>query len=143
MFNEEKIRRLVYKLFMKHDNNPLSPHLQIYKWQISSLLSIAHRIVGVINILAITFICFWTLSLLLGENSYESTKKFLDSFYGKFVVISLCWTFSFHILNEIRHLTWDLGYGFDLKVSKITGILALVGSFVLTVLFYLIGKSII
>ena len=128
---------------MQNNNNPLSPHLEIYKWHISSLLSITHRIVGVINILAITLICIWTLSLLLGENNYEITKIFLKSFLGKFIVISLCWTFSFHILNEIRHLTWDLGYGFDLKVSKITGILALIGSFVFTVLFYLVGKNII
>ena len=142
MFNEEKIKSLVYKIVMKNNNNPLSPHLQIYSWQISSLLSIAHRIVGVINILAITLICFWTLSLLLGENSYLTTKIFLGSFLGKFIVICLCWTFSFHILNEIRHLIWDLGYGFDLKVSKITGVLALVGSFVFTILFYLIGKNI-
>ncbi len=142
MFNEEKIKSLVYKIVMKNNNNPLSPHLQIYSWQISSLLSIAHRIVGVINILAITLICFWTLSLLLGENSYLTTKIFLESFLGKFIVIFLCWTFSFHILNEIRHLIWDLGYGFDLKVSKITGVLALVGSFVFTILFYLIGKNI-
>ena len=127
---------------MQQNNNPLSPHLQVYKWQISSLLSIAHRIVGIINIVAITLICFWTLSLLLGENSYEITKVFLKSFIGKFIVISLCWTFSFHILNEIRHLIWDLGYGFDLKVSKITGILALVGSFILAAIFYLIGKNI-
>ena len=143
MFNEDKIKSLVYKIVMKNNNNPLSPHLQIYRWQISSLLSITHRIVGVINFLAIILICFWTLSLLLGENSYEITKIFLKSFLGKFIVISLCWTFSFHILNEIRHLTWDLGYGFDLKVSKITGILALIGSFVFTVLFYLVGKNII
>ena len=142
MFIEEKIKSLVYNLIMKQINNPLSPHLQIYRWQISSLLSIAHRIVGVINILAITLICFWTLSLLLGENSYEITKTFLKSFLGKFIAISLCWTFSFHILNEIRHLTWDLGYGFDLKISKITGILVLVGSFILTILFYFIGKNI-
>jgi len=142
VFNEEKIIILVYKIVMKHNNNPLSPHLQIYKWQISSLLSITHRIVGVINLLAITLICFWTLSLLLGENSYESIKLFFESLLGKFIVISLCWTFSFHILNEIRHLTWDMGYGFDLKVSKITGILVLAGSFVFTVLFYLIGKNI-
>ena len=127
---------------MKHNNNPLSPHLQIYKWQISSLLSITHRIVGVINIFAITAICIWTLSLLLGENSYEITKIFLKSFFGKFIIISLCWTFSFHILNEIRHLIWDMGYGFDLKVTKITGALAFFGSFVLTILFYLIGKNI-
>jgi len=127
---------------MQNNNNPLSPHLGIYKWQISSLLSIAHRIVGVINILAITLVCIWTLSLLVGENSYEITKLFLKSLFGKFIIVSLCWTFSFHILNEIRHLIWDMGYGFDLKVTKITGVLAFFGSFVLTILFYLIGKNI-
>ena len=127
---------------MQEKNNPLSPHLQIYKWQISSLLSITHRIVGVINILAITIICFLCLSLLLGEDSYQITNNFLKSFLGKFLVISLCWTFSFHILNELRHLAWDLGYGFDLKIAKITGVLALIGSFIITVLFYLIGKNI-
>ena len=127
---------------MQNKNNPLSPHLQIYKWQISSLLSIAHRIIGVINILAITAICIWSLLLLFGVESYQSINFFLRSFFGKFVVVSLCWTFSFHILNELRHLVWDLGYGFDLKVSKITGALALVGSFIFTILFYLIGKNI-
>ena len=127
---------------MENNNNPLSPHLQIYKWQISSLLSITHRIVGVINTLAITLICIWILSLLLGENSYEITEIFLKSFFGKFLIVFFCWTFSFHILNEIRHLAWDMGYGFDLKVAKITGALAFFGSFVLTILFYLIGKNI-
>ena len=124
---------------MEEKNNPLSPHLQIYKWQISSLLSITHRIVGVINIVAITIICFWSLSLLLGAESYLLINNFFQSFFGKFVAVGLCWTFSFHILNELRHLFWDLGYGFDLKISKITGVLALVGSFILTVLFYLIA----
>tara|TARA_B100000579_G_scaffold417335_1_gene413767 strand:+ start:770 stop:1156 length:387 start_codon:yes stop_codon:yes gene_type:complete len=128
---------------MEHNKNPLSPHLQIYKWQISSLLSITHRIVGVINIFAITLICFWSLSLILGENNYETVRIFLKSFFGKFIVVSLCWTFSFHILNEIRHLVWDIGYGFDLKIAKITGFLVLFGSFVLTILFYLIGKDIL
>ena len=126
---------------MQNKNNPLSPHLQIYKWQISSLLSITHRIVGVINILAITLICIWVLSLLLGESNYEIMQVFLKSFFGKFIIVFLCWTFSFHILNEIRHLVWDMGYGFDLKVTKITGVLAFVGSFVFTILFYLIGKN--
>ena len=127
---------------MQYKNNPLSPHLQIYRWQISSLMSIAHRIVGVINIFAITLICIWTSSLFLGESSYKITKLFLDSFFGKFILISLCWTFSFHILNEIRHLAWDVGYGFDLKVARITGVLAFFGSFVLAIAFYLIGKNI-
>ena len=128
---------------MQYKNNPLSPHLQIYKWQISSLLSIAHRIVGVINFLAITLICIWVSFLLFGESNYEAVQLLLNSFYGKFIIISLCWTFSFHILNEIRHLAWDAGYGFDLKITKITGILVFFGSFVLTVLFYLTGKNII
>ena len=127
---------------MQYKNNPLSPHLQIYKWQISSLLSIAHRIVGVINILAIIAICIWSLLLLLGPENYHPINFFLNTYFGKFLAISLCWTFSFHILNELRHLAWDLGYGFDLKVSNITGILALIGSFILTILFYLIGKNI-
>ena len=127
---------------MEQKNNPLSPHLQIYKWQISSLLSITHRIVGVINILAITIICFWSLFLLLGNESYQLINTFFKSFFGKFITVGLCWTFSFHILNELRHLFWDLGYGFDLKISKITGVLALIGSFVLTILFYIIGKNI-
>ena len=127
---------------MQYKNNPLSPHLQIYRWNISSLLSIAHRIVGVINILAITTICIWSLLLLLGSENYQSINFFLKTFFGKFLAVSLCWTFSFHILNELRHLIWDLGYGFDLKVSKITGVFALIGSFVLTILFYFIGKNI-
>ena len=128
---------------MQYKNNPLSPHLQIYKWQISSLLSIAHRIVGVINIFAITLICTWVSSLLFGEINYEITKSFLNSFIGKFILISLCWTFSFHILNEIRHLAWDLGYGYDLKISKITGVATIVGSFILTIIIYLLRKNFI
>ena len=128
---------------MQYKNNPLSPHLQIYKWQVSSLLSIAHRIVGVVNILAITLICIWVFSLLFDETNYEITRSFLNSFGGKFIIISLCWTFSFHILNEIRHMAWDLGYGFDLNIAKITGILVFIGSFILTILFYLIGKHLI
>ena len=126
---------------MQNKNNPLSPHLQIYRWHVSSLLSITHRIIGVVNIIAVTFICVWILSLLFGENSYELTYMLLNSFMGKFLVIFLCWSFSFHILNEIRHLFWDLGYGFDLKVAKITGILTFFGSFILTIFFYLIGKN--
>ena len=128
---------------MEEKNNPLSPHLQIYKWQISSLLSITHRIVGVVNFFAFTIICFWILSLFLGAESYLMINNFFQSFLGKFLAVGLCWTFSFHILNELRHLFWDLGYGFDLKTSKVTGVMALVGSFLLTILFYLIGKNIL
>ena len=127
---------------MQQNNNPLSPHLQIYRWQISSLLSITHRIVGVINISAISLVCLWLIYLTLGEAKYEYLKIFLQSFFGKFIAVSLCWTFSFHILNEIRHLAWDLVYGYDLKTTKITGVIAILGSFILAVLIYLLGKNI-
>ena len=128
---------------MEKDKNPLSPHLQIYRWHISSLLSITHRIVGVINIFAVTLICGWSLFLLLGKNDYDIIFIILNSIFGKFLILSLCWTFSFHILNELRHLAWDLGYGFDLKIAKITGIIVLVGSFALTMIFYLVGRNFI
>ena len=126
---------------METKKNPLSPHLQIYRWQISSLLSITHRIVGVINILAITFICLVIIFLNIWQLNYDIIQFYLQNFFGKFLIISLCWTFSFHILNEIRHLFWDMGYGFDLSISRITGILTILGSFALTIIFYLIGKN--
>ena len=124
---------------MEFDKNPLTPHLQIYKWQISSLLSITHRITGVINAIAISLICIWFLLTI----NYEQIlfENILNSFFGKFISISLSWTFSFHILNEIRHLIWDAGYGFDPKISKITGYMTLITSFLLTIIIYFFGVN--
>tara|TARA_B100000676_G_C17497715_1_gene541567 strand:- start:213 stop:593 length:381 start_codon:yes stop_codon:yes gene_type:complete len=118
------------------NNNPLSPHIQIYNWHISSLVSISHRITGVINILALTLICFWVWMLLLGSESYQVVFNFLNSFFGKLLIISFVWSYSFQILSEIRHWFWDLGYGFELKISKITGILVILGSIIITVILY-------
>ena len=126
---------------MMYKKNPITPHLQVYKWNVSSLLSISHRIVGVMNILAISLICLWVVSLSNGQSDYQSIQLFFKSIYGKFLIITLCWSFSFHILNEVRHLAWDLGYGFNLKVSKITGIITILGSFLITVLTYITGKA--
>ena len=124
---------------MEYDKNPLTPHLQIYKWQISSLLSITHRIIGVINAIAISLICIWFLLTI--HNEKILFENILNSFFGKFISISLCWTFSFHILNEIRHLIWDAGYGFDLKITKITGYATLILSFLLAIIIYFLGVS--
>ena len=124
---------------MEYDKNPLTPHLQIYKWQISSLLSIAHRITGVINAIAIILICIWFLLAI--NNEKILFENILNSFFGKFISISLSWTFSFHILNEIRHLMWDVGYGFDPKISKITGYMTLITSFLLTIIIYFFGVN--
>ena len=124
---------------MEYDKNPLTPHLQIYKWQISSLLSITHRITGVINAVAISLICIWLLMVI--KNEEIIFQSLLNSKFGKFLSISLCWTFSFHILNEIRHLAWDAGYGYDPKISKLTGYATLVLSFLLAIIIYLIGVN--
>ena len=125
---------------MKNDN-PLSPHIQIYNWHISSLVSISHRITGIINIIIITLICFWVALLLLGNTNYDLIQKFFETYLGKFFIVGTIWSFSFQALCEIRHLFWDLGYGFEIKTSNITGLLAIFGSVVLTILF--LGKHII
>ena len=125
------------------NKEPLSPHIQIYRWHISSLVSISHRITGIINIIAITFICIWASLLLLGENSYEPLNFFLKSFIGKFIVLGITWSFSFQILSELRHLIMDLGYGFEVKTTNITGLIVIFGSIILTIVFYLVGKSFI
>ena len=125
------------------ENNPLSPHIQIYNWHISSLISISHRITGIINIILITLICLWTALLLLGDTNYELIQKFFETFFGKFLIMGTVWSFSFQILSEIRHLFWDLGLGFELKTSKITGLLVIFGSFILTILVFILGRNLI
>ena len=122
-----------------NNENPLSPHIQIYSWNISSLISISHRIVGVLNIQILTLVCLWITLLLLGEANYEYIKFFLQSFFGKFLIVGIIWSFTFQILSEIRHLFWDFGYGFELKTSKISGLIVIFGSVILTILIYLFG----
>ena len=123
------------------ENNPLSPHIQIYRWHVSSLVSISHRITGIINILAITLICIFFIFFSFSEGSHEYIKLFLQSIIGKFFIMGITWSFSFQILSEIRHLIMDFGYGFELKTTKITGLIVIFGSFILTVSIYLIGRN--
>ena len=125
---------------MKNES-PLSPHIQIYSWHISSIVSITHRITGIINMIAMTLICFWLSFLLLGEVSYNFLQNILNTFFGKFIIISIVWSFSFQILSEIRHLFWDIGIGFELKMSNITGLIVIFGSFVLTVMIFILGRG--
>ena len=124
------------------NKTPLSPHIQIYRWHISSLVSICHRITGILNIIVISLICLWALFLLFGESNYQTINLFLNSFMGKFIVLGITWSFSFQVLSEIRHLVMDLGYGFEIRTTKITGLIVIFGSLILTIIFYLIGKNI-
>ena len=128
---------------MNDFKNPLSPHLQIYRWHISSLLSITHRITGVINLLALILIFFWLLALSFGENNYELFLLIINSFFGKFILIGFTWSMSFHILSGIRHLVWDLGYGFEIKTANISGIIVIICSLVLTIIFWLFARGFI
>ena len=128
---------------MNDSKNPLSPHLQIYKWHISSLLSITHRISGVINLLALVLIFFWLVVLSLGENNYELFLLIINSFFGKFILIGFTRSMSFHVLSGIRHLCWDLGYGFEIKTANISGMIVIISSLVLTIIFWLFARGFI
>ena len=128
---------------MNDSKNPLSPHLQIYKWHISSLLSITHIISGVVNLLALILIFFWLITLSLGENNYESFLLIINSFFGKFILIGFTWSMIFHLLSGARHLVWDLGYGFEIKTANISGIIVIISSLVLTIIFWLFARGFI
>ena len=128
---------------MNDFNNPLSPHLQIYRWQISSLLSIVHRISGVINLLALVLIFFWLIFLSFGESNYELFLLIINSFFGKFILIGFTWSMTFHLLSGVRHLVWDLGYGFEIKTANISGIIVIISSLILTIIFWLLARGFI
>ena len=128
---------------MNDSKNPLSPHLQIYRWHISSLLSITHRIAGVVNLISLILIFFWLVVLSFSENNYELFLLVINSFFGKFILIGFTWSMIFHVLRGIRHLFWDLGYGFEIKTANISGIIVIVFSLALTILFWLFARGLI
>ena len=125
------------------NKSPLSPHIQVYRWQISSLVSISHRITGIINIISISLICLWISLIFFNESNHETINLLLNSIIGKFIILGITWSFSFQILSEIRHLFMDLGYGFELRTTKISDIIVIFGSVILTIIFFMIGKSFI
>ena len=128
---------------MNDFKNPLSPHLQIYRWSISSLLSITHRISGIINLTALILIFIWLLILSFSESNYELFLLLIYSFFGKFVLIGFTWSMSFHLLSGIRHLAWDFGYGFEIKTANISGVTVIISSLVLTIIFWLLARGLI
>ena len=128
---------------MNDSKNPLSPHIQIYRWHISSLLSITHRISGVINLLALISIFSWIIILSIGESNYEIFLLIINSFFGKFILIGFTWSMTFHLLSGVRHLIWDLGYGFEIKTANISGIIVIISSLFLTIIFWLFARGLI
>ena len=119
---------------MKKSELPISPHLQIYKPQITSILSITHRITGVCLNFLIIFVSLWLLSLSLGENVYNYFMEFSNTIFIKLVMSISIFGFSYHAMNGIRHIFWDFGFFLNNSSALISGIIVVLSSFVLSIL---------
>jgi len=115
-------------------NRPLSPHLQIYRPQITSTLSILNRITGISMILATVLIVWWFLAAATGAGYYETVDGFLTSWFGILILVASLWAFWFHFFNGLRHLRWDAVKGMGLKTVRRSGLIAVGLSVVATVL---------
>ena len=113
-------------------NRPLSPHLTIYRPQMSSISSILVRISGVSLSFGFVLIVWWLLAASTNIKYFESANSILSSWFGIVVLIGSVWALCYHSLRGIRHLIWDIGYGFDLKTANRMGWAVIIGSFVLT-----------
>jgi len=117
---------------------PLSPHLQIYKPQLTSLLSIFHRATGVALSIGSVILVSWVVALSLGETAYSSYSMIINSWFGKLVLFGFTFGLFYHLSNGIRHLFWDAGYGYDLKVAYTSGTLVIISSLTLTIVTWFI-----
>jgi|TARA_B110000971_G_scaffold68920_1_gene70638 succinate dehydrogenase / fumarate reductase cytochrome b subunit len=113
---------------------PLSPHLQIYKPQITSILSILHRMTGVFLSIGSLIIVLWIVSLSLGAESYSYFVSIANHWFGHLVLMGFSFALYYHLSNGIRHLFWDAGFGFELKSVYISGSLVVVSAFIMTIL---------
>ena len=120
-------------------NRPLSPHLTIYRPQYTSLLSILHRATGVGLTLGAVCVVWFLIAAATGEEYYNTINGLMTSWFGYLVWLGLTWALCYHFLNGIRHLFWDMGYGFELEQAWRSGLMVVAGSVVLTVLVLLIA----
>lgn len=111
---------------------PLSPHLQIYRWQIGNTLSILHRLTGVALALGLLALCYWFVSLAGGEQAYAAAMRLFSSPVGFLILIGWTFAFLYHLLNGIRHLFWDIGLGFERTPRHASGWFAVLGAVGLT-----------
>lgn len=114
------------------ENRPLSPHLQIYKFQITSLLSILHRGTGIVLYGGSVFLTLWFAALAAGPQSYECVQGFLLSFIGLIFLMGWSFSFFYHLCNGIRHLMWDIGLGYEMSAVRLTGWMVVITSVFLT-----------
>ena len=115
---------------------PISPHLQVYKPQITSVLSIFHRITGVAMTFGLILLVAWIFTLSLGEEYFQYFVMFIKSWFGLLILFGFTFALNYHLCNGIRHLFWDAGYGYEIETVHKSGLAVLVVSFVLTILIW-------
>lgn len=118
---------------------PRSPHLTIYKWPVTMLTSIVHRVTGVGLALGGLMLACWLVALALGPESYAKVQDFHGHFIGRVLLFGFSWALIYHLLNGIRHLAWDAGHGFEKETANRTGRLVLVGSAVVTLVVWFLA----
>jgi len=120
---------------------PLSPHLQIYRPQLTSILSIMHRFTGLALAVGTLLLAWWLVALASGEGPYNAAQGFIGSWLGKLLLLGWSFAVFFHLANGIRHLFWDAGYGFEIKTTYASGWAVLAVSALLTVVAWGLGLS--
>ena len=121
---------------MSSTGRPLSPHIQIYRPQITSVLSILHRATGIFLCFGAVVFAWWVIALALGPEPYAAVRGALGSWLGRLLL--LAWTFSFfyHLCNGVRHLFWDAGVGFELRTVHASGLAVVAASIALTLIAF-------
>lgn len=119
-------------------NRPLSPHLQVYRWQLSMLTSILTRITGNALIVAVFLIVWWLLAAATNADYFATADAVLTSWFGKLVFLGSIWAIWYHLLAGLRHLYYDSGRGLDIPTAEKLGWACIIGSVVLTLLTVII-----
>ena len=118
---------------------PLSPHIQIYRWPLPMMMSIAHRVTGIGLYFGTLLVAWWLIAAASGPNAYSSIGSFMNSFLGRFILFGYTWALLHHMLGGIRHLIWDTGHGFEPHEREWLSLATLVGSVSLTLLLWIVG----
>jgi succinate dehydrogenase / fumarate reductase cytochrome b subunit len=119
---------------VKVPTRPLSPHLQIYKPQLTSVLSITHRATGIALSAGTLLLCYWIIAAARGPGAFGTAQALIGSPIGMLLLLGWSVSLFFHLSNGIRHLFWDAGYGYDLKTTYSSGYMVLVFTILLTAL---------
>jgi succinate dehydrogenase / fumarate reductase cytochrome b subunit len=120
---------------------PLSPHLQIYRWPITMAASLAHRATGIALAGGTLFLAWWLIAAASGPDAYENFAAAAAHPLGRFVLFGFVWSLAFHLLNGIRHLAWDLGYGFKVPTARVTAAVAFGLSFLMALAVFAAGYA--